>query len=61
MDEKDDMGFRRLAGRAISDSTENTTKLMVIYFLLIIYNVSKCLDIDWLTETQKLKRKPTFR
>jgi len=29
--QKDEMGFRRLVGRAISDSTENTTEMMVIY------------------------------
>ena len=29
--QKDEMGFRRLVGRAISDSTENTTEIMVIY------------------------------
>ena len=28
---KDEMGFGRLVGRAISDSTENTTVMMVIY------------------------------
>ena len=28
---RDEMGFRRLVGGAISDSTENTTEIMVIY------------------------------
>ena len=46
--QKHEMGFRRLVGRAISDSTENTPEMMVIYsvisYLLCTKTLKHCLN-----------------